>query len=1053
VEIDAILRCFADVAGRMAAARPTAAGEGGLATADATDQPAGPPERRLGVAPEPGPDTPAAGLPSPEPGAAPRPGRLPPPRPDRLPAPRPDRLPAPRPEQRPGAPGPAPAGTQAPPGPPPAPFARLPATVVDICRGRVPPAWLGTGLPLPLDPEAPQPQTLPRTPEVRRLARADALRPAEPALRLGWVVVSGRVPVGDHTVDACFPLVSQRVVVDRDLARSPNLTLRPVGDVELTPLVADDGRATSLEEHAQFGSGRLERGGDDLTTRDIARLPRLQSWVRDVVAATGLPPVAEMLAPTADPVGQRARPRLAAWVGAVLYLAEDAVPVDRQASLGAWAGTRGIGATALAAVYGLGPAPTAAPGHEPIETPFTLSVAQRAVVARARREPLTVATGPPGSGKTTVAAAVASDAVSRGASVLLVTGSAAAADRLAATLAAQPAPQPLRLGRSAHSRVVARAAGPGASNGEVRAAEHRLAEARARQSMLERTVANRLEREETARAAARWDTVVEHLDAIAPRALHGADPGRLASLLRRAQGTDDAGRWRRFRARWAEARLRTIVRASADTPLSEVALAVRAAQDRRVAHDLRMAGGTVLVRVWAELAAADDEVRRAAGALAAVRADSEVRHRKGRGVAEVDGLLSARRHRRRQLLARVDQSALLSVVPLWLGTVDEVDGVLPLVPGLFDLVVVDDASDVDQVSAAGALLRARRAVVVGDPRQKRRTCPISDDDLHRALDDHGLGGQAGRLDVRRASLLDVASGATPAEWLDEHYRSGPHLVAFPSQRFYDGRVAVTTRQPANDAEVAVDVTYVTVVPGIGDPVEREVAAAVERVEHLAVLEESDIAVTSPFPEVAERLAAALAERFDLDDVARLGLRVGPVEAFRATAADHVVLVLGLATDSPPARRRTVEEPDLFNLMVTRARRRLLVVTALDPPSVSRPAGLVDAFLAHARRPLGPPPEPAAPGEWVAALADEVRANGLATQVGYQVGRWTVDLCAGKDGEAVAIETGVHPDGVEAHIERHRALVRTGWRVVDGYPSRWEGDAARAAADIVESLRP
>lgn len=926
---------------------------------------------------------------------------------------------------------------------------RLPASAVDICRNPVPPAWLGTALALPLDPEAPQPPTLPRTPEVRRLARADALRPTEPALRLGWVVLTGQGP-GGGTV--CFPLVSQRVAVDRDLARSPNLTLRPIGDVELTPLVTDTARATALEDDAQFGSGRLDQGGDDLTTRDIGRLPRLQSWVRNVVAGCGLPPVAEVLAPSEDAAAARGRPGLAAWVGAVLYLADEAVPVDRAPSLRDWAGTRGIGATALSAAYGLGHPASAPPAHEPIETPFTLSVAQQQVVSRARRDPLTVATGAPGSGKTTVAAAVASDAVSRGASVLLVTGSAAAADRLAATLAAQPAPQPLRFGRAAHSRVVARATGPGAPNGEVRAAEHRLAEARARQAMLERTVADRLAREETARAAARWDLVVEHLDAVAPRALHGAEPGRLAALLRRAQRTEDAGPWRRFRARWAEARLRTIVRAAADTPLSEVALAVRAAGDRRVASDLRSAGGTVLVRVWAELAAADDEVRRAAGALAAVRSDSEVRHRKGRSAAELEGLLRARRHRRRELLRRVDHGALLSVVPLWLGTTDEVDDVLPVAPGMFDLVVVDDADDVDQVAAAGALLRGKRAVVVGDPRQTRRVTAVDEAPLRQALDAHGLGGQAGRLDVRRASLLDVASGATPAVWLDEHYRSGPHLVAFPSQRFYDGRVAVTTRQPANDAESAVDVTYVAVVPGIGDPVEREVAAAVDRVEHLAVLEESDIAVTSPLPDVAERLEAALAERYDLDDVARLGLRVGPVEAFRATFAEHVVLVLGLATDSPPARRRLVEDPDRFNLMVTRARRRLLVVTALDPPSVSSPAGLVDAFLAHARRPLAPPPEPPAPSDWVAALADEVRSNGLEAQVGYQVGRWVVDLCVGKDGEAVAIEAGVHPDGVGAHVGRHRALARTGWRVVDGYPSRWEGDAARAALDITESLR-
>jgi hypothetical protein len=1043
VELDAILRCFADLAERAAAAGPTAGGAEGPAAATG-DAPAPPADegndgatRVRSLTAANADDHPSLDL---SPGLTPRRRHL-----GLAPHPADGAL------EASGAAGIAegsePTAAAA------GPFAHLPGSVLDIGRTEVPPAWIGTALPLPLDPEAAHPPTLPRTPEVRALARADALRPTEPALRLGWVVVNGRVQVGDHTVDACFPLVSQRVVVERDPARAPNLTLRPIGDVELTPLAGDTARAAPLEENAQFGSGRLERGGDDLTTRDIARLPRLQSWVRDVVSACGLPPVAEFLAPTADPLTRRARPGLTAWIGAVLYLAGEAPPVDRADGLRAWAAARGVATTAFAAAYGLGHPAGANPGHEPIETPFTLSTAQRTVVARSRRDPLTVATGLPGSGKTTTAAAVAADAVSRGASVLLVAGSAAAADRLEATLGAQPAPRPLRFGRSAGSRAVDRAVGGGIPNGEVRGAEHRLAEARARQSMLEATVANRLEREETARAAARWDLVVEHLDAVAPRALHGADPGRLAGLLRRAQGTEDAGRWRRWRARWAEARLRTIVRAAADTPLSEVALAVQAAQERRVASDLRAAGGTVLVRVWAELAAADDEVRRAAGALAAARSDSEVRHRRGRGAAaEVEALLTARRHRRRQLLTRVDHAALLAVVPLWLGTVDEADDILPVVPALFDLVVIDDAHDVDQVAAAGALLRGKRAVVIGDPRQVRRTCEVGEDDLRQALDEHGLAGQASRLDVRRASALDVASGVAGAVWLDEHYRSGPHLVAFPSQRFYDGRVAVTTRQPANDGEVAVDVTYVAVVPGIGDPVEREVAAAVDRVEHLSVLEESDIAVTSPIPEVADRLARALAERYDLDDVARLGLRVGPVPAFRATAADHVVLVLGLDPAGPPAVRRAVEEPDSFNLMITRARRRLAVVTALDPPSVTTPAGLVDAFLAHARRPLAVPAEPTPPSDWVAALADELRAHGLDAQVGYQVGRWSVDLCAGKDGEAVAVETGVHPDGPEAHIERHRALARTGWRVVDGYPSRWEGDAARAAFHVTESLR-
>jgi hypothetical protein len=940
--------------------------------------------------------------------------------------------------------------------PAPGPFAHVPPRTLDLLGPGAPaePAWLGASLPLPLAVGAPTTVALPRHHEVRRLATLDALRPAERALRLGWVVVAGTPTVAGEAVPVCFPLVSQRVVVERDLARVPNLTIRPVGDLELTPLVPDPTRATPLEENAQFGGGRLAGADGPVTSRELSRLPRLVSWVRDVVAACGLPPVAELLPPTAEVAAHRGRPRLTAWVGAVLYLADEAPAARRAASLRAWAGTRGLGGTAFATLHGPGQPFTPAPAPDPIDAPWGLSAPQRAAVLRARRDALTVVAGPPGTGKTTTAAAIAVDAVSRGQSVLLATGSPTTAEILAAKLATRPGPAPVPVGRAADRVTVARATGPGVPTAEVRAAEHALAEARSRQAMVERTITNRLRREDQARSASRWDTVLDHLQSVAPRALDGADPGRLAALLRRAQGADDEDGGGRWRAKWADARLRTLVRADAGTPLAEVALAVRAAQDRQAAAQLVAAGGTTLARAWADLAAADAEVLEAAGRLAALRADGEMRRRRGRNAAERLGpLLTATPHRRRALLATVDPTALVAALPLWLGTADEVDDLLPRVPALFDLVVVDDASEMDQVTAAGALLRAKRAVVLGDPRQLRRVTDVDDEDLREALDEHGLEGQAGRLDVRRAGLLDVASGATTAVWLDEHYRSTPHLVGFPAQRFYEGRTAIATRHPANDSDAAIEVDYVTVVPGIGDPRAREVAAALDQVEHLAVLGESGIALTSPFPDVAEALARGVAERYDLDDVDRLGLRVGTVDAFRLTLADHVVLALGVAPTDPPARRRALEAPDLFNVMVSRAQRKLTVVTVLDAPSVATPAGLIDAFLAYAARtPTPPQPAPAPVSDWVQSLVDELRAHGAAAQPNYPVGRWVVDLCAGKEGDAVAVETQVHPDGPEAHIERHRALLRTGWRVVDGYPSRWDGDAARAAFDITEALR-
>ena len=68
---------------------------------------------------------------------------------------------------------------------------------------------------------------------------------------------------------------------------------------------------------------------------------------------------------------------------------------------------------------------------------------------------------------------------------------------------------------------------------------------------------------------------------------------------------------------------------------------------------------------------------------------------------------------------------------------------------------------------------------------------------------------------------------------------------------------------------------------------------------------------------------------------------------RATAAERgasphaVVLVLGIGGDDPAGRRRFVEDPHLFNVMVTRARRSLAVVTSLPPEDRASSSGLIE----------------------------------------------------------------------------------------------------------------
>jgi len=179
---------------------------------------------------------------------------------------------------------------------------------------------------------------------------------------------------------------------------------------------------------------------------------------------------------------------------------------------------------------------------------------------------------------------------------------------------------------------------------------------------------------------------------------------------------------------------------------------------------------------------------------------------------------------------------------------------------------------------------------------------------------------------------------------------------------------------------------------------------------------------------------------------RCGLRTSLLPAINLSQMSEFSLViasLGLVDEDPPARHRFVADPSLFNVMITRARKHMTVITALRSPE-----GIIGDYLRYAEQPLTPSSaDDDPPNEWAAELANELRHAGLPVRLGYPVGRWRVDLCVGSDTQAFGLICGVHPDGVHEHVERQRTLLRAGWQLHDAFASRWSGDPVRAALEL------
>lgn len=897
------------------------------------------------------------------------------------------------------------------------------------------------------------------------LVKFEQLRQGERPVRLGLFWLAGKHRDAEGRVRRVFlPLVSLSLQVRA--GRGGGAVSR-AGDPRLTVL---DGAGAGLDEYyrllddftaATSVIATLPGMGGEVTLPAgiLDKLPRVKAFARDASAALGLP-VSGLVPAGEPPAAYLQQEGLAVAVGAALYVDRPAPPrsATADADLAAWRSGALDRPTAFHAVY-LGTAvepPRDDRAHRIDAGPFVLAPGQAAAVAASRTAPLTVVSGAPGNGKSHTVVAMATDAVARGGSVLIATRTNAAVDALMELFERAPGIDPVVFGSNERRLALADQLGAGVvaprSASAVAATRARYDEAVQRRDALRAGIAARLDAERTLAGVgvgvgAERDAAARAPGFFAP----GADLDRAGKLLHEAGAS--GGWWTRHKASGAADDLRRLARCTdPEETVDSLAAALAVARRTRAAEAVLARGGLSLDGEWRELLAADDRVHDEAAEWLATECRSADRLDHGR-LGAVAGLATALRSgpaARRRQLARIDAS-LAEALPLWLGTLGDIEDLLPPRAAMFDLVILDEASCIDQPSAAGALLRASRAVVVGDPAQLRHTSFVSDVAIDAALGAHGLVDSplASRLDVRRNSVFDVAAGAAPVVELDEHFRSAPHLVDFVADRVYGGRVRVATRSPGNEIEDCVRVVRVAGHRDDGKVVRAEIDAVVAELRRLLGTGARSVAVMSPFRAQADALEEAIRHRFSAVQITGLDLRVGTVHGLQGNERDLVLVSVGIGPEEGAGVWRFVEDPHLFTVLATRARRRQVLFVSADPPA----GGLLADYLAQADRPPGRPTPVSTVSARARELAGEMDRGGIDALAGYPTGRHVVDVVVGDALGYVGIETDVHPDGAEAHIDRHLALQRAGWPLRDAFASRWAGREVELAVELQQQFGP
>ncbi len=157
----------------------------------------------------------------------------------------------------------------------------------------------------------------------------------------------------------------------------------------------------------------------------------------------------------------------------------------------------------------------------------------------------------------------------------------------------------------------------------------------------------------------------------------------------------------------------------------------------------------------------------------------------------------------RALLARAFHAA-QALKPCFMMSPASVSQFLSQVPSAFDLIVIDEASQMRPEDALATLARGKQIVVVGDPMQLPPTTffdAVQDDAADESDDD---------LAIDTESILDLAlSKLRPARDLRWHYRSRHEaLIAFSNREFYRDRLIVFPSPIAKTTRLGVQYVFV-----------------------------------------------------------------------------------------------------------------------------------------------------------------------------------------------------------------------------------------------------
>jgi len=423
--------------------------------------------------------------------------------------------------------------------------------------------------------------------------------------------------------------------------------------------------------------------------------------------------------------------------------------------------------------------------------------------------------------------------------------------------------------------------------------------------------------------------------------------------------------------------------------------------------------------------------------------------------------------------ARNASALATAAVPCWIMPHYRISESLPPQLGLFDLVIVDEASQSD-LSALPAILRAKKVLIVGDDKQVSPEGVGLEEEKIRNLMGRFLSNQ---VEIYRSQMSPERSiydlfkvvFANSSVMLKEHFRCVGAIIEYSKREFYNHELR-PLRLPKASERLDPPLIDVLVQDGFrdGDVNRAEAVFIVEEIEKLCLDEKFANRTIGVVSLLGDRQAYdiwnLLERKLGPDLLQRHKIACGDARTFQGKERDVIFLSMIVAPNeqriAPLSREAYAQR---FNVAASRARDRMYLVRSVSIEHLSDADRLRRSLISHFSAPFAQDEirvedlRRLCESPFEREVYDALTERGFFVTPQIRVGQFRIDLVVeGSNDSRLAVECDgdrYHgPDKWAADIHRQRILERAGWVFWRCFASTWVRRKSEMIDDLILTLR-